>query len=344
MITSLWSRIVQATKAKKYLWVPINEGPALRSDGSYVRIFISEMFLETTFAWFRDWYPAVQASVQLKFGDQKETTITRVVKPPQDATKNGVLRNYEIMPLTPFNGGTLELQAALMAMQGQNYLGTAIEVLQDFSSLVAAPLGQALTIAEKVANGLDNIVKATNGEARLPYHDTFVGSGMGDHELKPGYLAIVRAQADEVAEARLSVEDGRLLYAEKPGETPKPFRLFDYILLRIDGSTTRDDYRQLSSIKTPYEEFVKVLEESDGAAVAVAERKIRGAVFRCADLARDDRARVWDGLNKEISDVKKAFGLGAVGIPVRNLDDIVATWAVPMAQVTTLEDQGADIR
>jgi hypothetical protein len=337
MITNLWNRIVAATKAEKPLWVPIDQGAPLASDASYVRIFISEMWLETKWKWFSGWYPAVEAAVKLTFGDQPATVITRVAKPPEGTTDNAVLRNYEILPLTPFNGGTLELQAALMALQGQNYLGSAIKVLEDFSSLVAAPLGQALAIAEKVSNGLDEIVQATNGSPRLPYHDTFVGAGMGASELKPGYVAAVRAQPGQLDTAKLSVKDGALLYDSAP------FRKFDYLLLRIDGATTRDDYAQLSSIKTAQEQFITALQEADDQAAMVAERQIKGAVFRCADLARWDRPRVWDAVDKELNDIKNAFGLGATGVPSRSLDDIVATWAVPIDLAGTLPDQGIDI-
>jgi hypothetical protein len=337
MTTKLWQRIVDATKTEKPLWIPIDQGAPLASDASYVRIFISEMWLETNWKWFSGWYPAVEAAVKLTFGDQPATVITRVAKPPEGVTDNAVLRNYEILPLTPFNGGTLELQAALMALQGQNYLGSAIKVLEEFSSLVAAPLGQAIAIAEKISNGLDEIVKATNGDARLPYHDTFVGAGMGTSELRSGYVAVVRAQPEQLDSTRLSVKDGALLYDSSP------FRKFDYLLLRIDSATTRDDYSQLSSIKTAKEQFIMALQEANDPAAIVAERQIRGAVFRCADLAGKDRPRVWAAINQELTDIKKAFGLGATGVPSRSLDDIVATWAVPMDLADTLPDQGIDI-
>ena len=119
MSNNLWDRIQQATKGKKYLHVSLNQQEAMQSDRSYLRIFIAEMFLESTFAWFKTWYPAVSVGVQLKFGDQAATIVTRVVRPPEDATKDGVLRNYEILPLTPFNGGTVEVQAALAGHAGR---------------------------------------------------------------------------------------------------------------------------------------------------------------------------------------------------------------------------------
>jgi len=362
MTNDLWNRVQQATKAKKYLYVPLVQEDALRSDRSYLRIFIAEMYLESRFAWFKTWYPAVSVGVQLRFGDQEATIVSRVVKPPEGATKDGVLRNYQILPLTPFNGGTVQVQAALLAMQGADYLGTAIDVLQDFSSLVAPPFGQTLAIAEKVANGLDSIMDATNGNARLPYHDTFVGKGMGGNEIKPGYLAIIRAEPSDLDPARLSVSDGRLFYAEPGRATPGPFRLADYMLLRIDGPSTRDDYMQLTSIADPYNDFVSALERVDLEAVTLAERSLQAAVLRCADLARFDRPRVWKAIADEIADLKSAFGItpaDSAGAPPKafsnvvdeaamapkearfpTLDEIISARAVSMGDADSLDDIG----
>ena len=53
MSNNLWNLIQQATKGKKYLHVPLDQQEAMQSDRSYLRIFIVEMFLESTFAWFK---------------------------------------------------------------------------------------------------------------------------------------------------------------------------------------------------------------------------------------------------------------------------------------------------
>ena len=123
--------------------------------------------------------------MQLKFGDQPATIVTRVVRPPEDATKDGVLRNYEILPLTPFNGGTVEVQAALLAMQGAiTWAGssTCCRTSRRWSQRRWArcwPWPTRWPMAW-------NIMQATNGDARLPYHDTFVGAGMGANETQAG--------------------------------------------------------------------------------------------------------------------------------------------------------------
>jgi hypothetical protein len=335
-VNNLWQWIQNATKTSKYLRVPLEQGAAFRAGETYLRVSVAEMFLEKKFAWFSTWYPAVSVSAKLTFGDQPDQIITRVVQPPPTATVTGVLRNHVIVPLMPFNGGQVELQAVLLAMQGTNFLSTAIDLLQDFSGLVGAPLAQALTVAEKVSDGLDKLRTQTKHNARLPYHDTFAGAGMGASELKSGYLALVRAQDGEgegkVNRDRLSVGDGQLFYSAAPGAKDELFREADYILLNIDLTDKRDDYWTLKSIDKAYKDFIDALEKADEEAIAAAERSARTAVFRSDDLARFDRTRVWDAVEKEFGHIKSKYGYGAAGIPSRDLDDIVDLWGISMAQ------------
>jgi hypothetical protein len=338
-MNKLWNRVQDAVKTKKYLDHALNQGPAFVSGRTYLRIFIAEMYLEKSFAWFKKWYPAVNVGVRLEFGDQKAVIISRVVKPPENATKEGVLKNYKILDLTPFNGGTVEIQAALLAMQGANYLGTAIDVLQSFSGLVAPPFAAALTVAEKVSDGLDNMLEATNGNARLPYHDTFVGAAMGESQLKPGYVAIIRAEQgtgrDHVDAKRLSVVNGELWY-EKDGSEKQQFREADYILLRIEQTDKRDDYDQLAAIKQAYDDFVDALEKGDPDAGKAAKRAMYFAILRSADIAKFDKRRTWENFEAELKQLESDFGYGAVGVRRKTLTEIINTGPTTMNQAVNL--------
>ena len=77
--------------------------------------------------------------------------------------------------------------------------------------------------------------------------------------------------------------------------------------------------------------------------MAVAERKVEAAIFRCADLATIDRPRVWDAMAKEIGDAKKAFGLGAVGDQSASSTTSSHRGPCPFPVAASLADQGADI-
>lgn len=57
--------------------------------------------------------------------------------------------------------------------------------------------------------------------------------------------------------------------------------------------------------------------------------QLETAIFRCADLARFDRPRVWDGISKEIEDLKSSYGMGAKGVLVHTLDEVMSAWPCP---------------
>jgi hypothetical protein len=342
-MNKLWQRIQEAVKGKKYIHQPLDQGPPFESGQHYMRIVMSEMYLEKSFAWFKTWYPAVHVGIQLAFGTQEAVIISRVIKPPEDAKKSGVLMNYHVLELTPYNGGTVEVQAALLGLKGANYLGTAIEVLQEFSSLVAPPVGAALAIAEKVANGLDSMVSAANGDVRLPYHDTFVGKGMGANELKQGYLALIRAEAsgtpNPVKVEKLSVADGRLYY--ESGGTKNPFQGADYMLLRIEQTDKRDDYDKLGPIKEGYDAFqdaLATLDDPDEARrlAAQAKRSIHIAIERSPDIAKFDKTRAWENIKADLDKKEAEFGLGAVPARSDSLTDVINSGPVSMKQAVNL--------
>src|SRR5262249_1371443 len=154
--------------------------------------------------WFVDWFPAVHSSVNLKFGNTDGVTLSHVAQAPEKALANGVLLNYEMLPLVPFNGGVAEIEAALLALKGSDYLGAGSNILQDCSSLVAPPIGQVLTVAEKVSSGIDQLFGATDGKVHLPFHQSYTSAGGGGHNpLQPGYFAVILATEGQVARDRL---------------------------------------------------------------------------------------------------------------------------------------------
>ena len=194
-----------------------------------------------------------------------------------------------------------------------------------------------LAVADKVASGLNNIMDATNGDARLPYHDTFVGAGMGGNELRPG-LPGHSARREPLRWIRrvLSVKNDKLLYAASPGATPAPFRVADYVLLRIDGSASRDDYRHLASIASPYNDFLAALDKLDLDAAVTAERNLEDGNL---SMRRPGAFRPATRVGCHLKGDRRSQELlrhGRQGCPGHTLDEVMSAWAVPMAEVESL--------
>jgi hypothetical protein len=313
--------------------VDFNDTP-IRAYEGYFRIWISDMFLTKSRNWFKNWHAAVHASVQLQFGDQAARTFTRAAQAPEEALGQGVLKEYKVLDLMPFNGGTVELQASLLALQGDDYLGKAIGVLQDFSELVGAPLAQAVAISEKVANGIDKLVGATNGSPHLVFHDTFTAAGTGRNELRAGYWAIVKATKAQIATDRLAVKEGKLCYAKNPGAASVPLQGYDYILLRIETQAERDDWR-LKGIEEALAKAYNAYYEGEQDKYEAYKRMAELVVWQSADLSKHDRRRVIQAIRRDLEEVTGG-GLGAAGEEARDLNAMMATWAMPVMESRAL--------
>ena len=110
----------------------------------------------------------------------------------------------------PYRGASIELQASLYEILGKNNLRTAVDILTSFASLVTPPVSTALTIVDLVASGVEKIIEANATDPVLVLQGTLAAPGGGlANELRPGWLAVVRATEDELPAANCtSPRDG----------------------------------------------------------------------------------------------------------------------------------------
>jgi hypothetical protein len=339
----LWNKIKGWThqQAQQYVYEAIPkertdrdyDDSALREERSYFRLWLCEMFLSNSQTWFTNQYPAVHSSVQLKFGDQDGVNFSRVAQVPQEALAKGLLLNYRLTELMPFNGGTVEIEAALLALQGANYLQTALNVLQDFSGLITPPLGQVLSIAEKVSSGMKTVIGASNNNrVHLALHQTFTSKGGGGAiDLKPGYIAVILATSTQVARERLSIRGDQLYYSATPGTAPRPLTGYDYMLFRLEGREERDDWR-LKNIVEPLNKSIEALLLGEDEKASAFRKAAIATAFQSPDLAVFDRRRVVQAIKDELDVVAKE-GRGAVGVERGGdeaLDQLMQARAMPM--------------
>ncbi|WP_143198844.1 hypothetical protein [Bradyrhizobium sp. NAS80.1] len=117
----------------------------------------------------------------------------------------------------------------------------------------------------------------------------------------------------------MSVKDDQLLYAPRAGAATQPLTGYDYILLRIEGHSERDDWR-LRDISEA------LLKGEDKEAEAFRVMTITAA-WQSDDLAVGDRRRVVQAIKAELEAVTKE-GKQAVGDEARSLADIVKVHAM----------------
>jgi hypothetical protein len=335
---ALWETIVGWVKkdAQKYLYIPISpdhvkdahtDGTPLEAGKHYFRLWLSEIYLKKEREWFKSWYPVVHSLVKFQFGSQL-VEIPHIAGPlhlkglNQGNLEHAIQLNHNLTTLMPYNGGVVELAAGLLAMEGKNYLNTAMKVMGDLSSLLVVPqLSAALAIAQPIANGVQELLSGGNGEMDLGLHQSFAGvGGGGANDLKPGYLAIVLADESKYNKQWFWVENDRLRYGPS-SEASKPLTGVTHMLFRIESRTERDDWMGLSTIVQARDEALKAISEGNK---ELAEAAIKRTIFLVRvspDLTQADRKRVAAALKAEFNEAQEGFE--SLGAGKKNLDVMI---------------------
>ncbi len=280
---------------------------AVSAGEAYFRLWLSEMFLKNDRQWFKSNYPVVQSVTTFGFGTIPNVAIAQVAGP-------GRLKNVDeahldhliqhdcaLTPLIPFKGGTVLIEAGLVAMpmQGSDLLQRFVDVVGKMSSLVAVPqLSAALSIAGTVSTAIDELLGIGAKQMRLGYVGTFVSrGGGGDNDLRPAYVAAISAPSGTFGEKQLWIKDAALLVGEEANNA-RPLTGYDYMLLRLEVRRDRDDWDSLTSIADPFDKAFEALKQKDENGkprVADADIYIQSSALAAVtspDLTAMDRIRV----------------------------------------------------
>jgi hypothetical protein len=323
--------------ASRYLYVPMPpdrvsggqaDTAALVEGRDYFRLWLTEMSLKRDRDWFKTWHPAVQSLIRFQFG-------TELVEVPnivgEQWLKNvdsahldrAIELNYPLTSLMPFSGGVVELTAALLAMEGQDFVKRFIGVMTNFAALVAVPqLSAALALAGPVASGIEELFGGTDGEMHLGLHQAFSHQGGGGSELRPGYLVAALATEAQLDPGTLWVADDRLRQGPSASQSTL-LTGYAYLLLRIQKETVRDDWEGLSAIMTPFSTAIEALGTGDTDRADSYYRTAIAAAVSSRDLTQADRRRVAEVLKQRFAEAKD-LGLGAATAWPSLTDDVAA--------------------
>jgi hypothetical protein len=312
----------------------------VRAGGAYFRIVLSEAFLKQRKALFTTLHPAVHSVVKLTFGDEvveipaiaDTTKIVPQAKPSGDV----VMRNYPLTPRMPFNGGTVELAAGLIALEGQNHLQSFMKVMGDFAGVLTVPqLSGVLALAAPLAQGIQDLFASGTIGLHLGLFDSFEGQVDADNEvinyLRGGFLAVIRKPEVEVNVDELWVVDGTLRVGPSMDDN-QPYEEVDHVLFQVITLTERDDWDALTTIREARSKLREAL--NDAAAepdeplfVSRAKKALalaRLAVKESPDLTKADRRRITERLNQEYREgMEEITGLGLIPKGALTLGDMM---------------------
>lgn len=278
----------------------------------YVRLWLAEGFLAKSVTWTNKHFPALYGGVTLSFAEQR-TPFTRFTKPSGTFTAPGAYLDYQMTPLLPYNGGTLEVEAALYQASIQGPLAAAVSIAGSIASLVGPPLSMAATIADKVSDGMASVLNGQDQNPVLGLHRTLVAEGGGGLTLRSGHLVVVNAPRERIPGTlrmdgeRLSAGGGQLTG-------------FDYLILRIECRAERDElyFPQLQAMLS--EATAAYLKGNEESFTEIRTRAIAEAVGS-PDLTRQDSLRVARYVATQFEEIKR---LGIVPTEEGGFDPIPA--------------------
>jgi len=309
-------------------------GEAIVAGKGYFRLWLSQMFLEYRHVLFQNYSPVVHSVVRFQFGSPQggspTVEIPHIAGPlkldiKKDALKNIIQRNYALTPLMPYHGGLMEVASGLSAIAEQENAGEVLQVMQEFSGMLAVPqLSAVLGIAPPLVKGVQAVANMGKEGLQLGLHDTFGAQS----RITPGYFVVIASPESKVRKDELWVFNDELRIGRSKAST-KPFVDASYMLFKIESMTERDDWKFLTSIHEPRKKAMDMFPNDPAQAEATYKTAVVAA-WMSPELVDVDRKRVAKALREEFDAFKNDVGLGLTK-EAPSLSDMVA--AVSRADV-----------
>jgi hypothetical protein len=261
-----WRRIDPPQLAGVDAPQPIEPGQA------YCSIRLCEMYLATARKLWRDVYPMVHSYAQ--FG----TTNLHVVASPSQLADLGNANLDRIANLNvrlggpfPYNGEEIALLIGLYAVPGNDATKSLIDVVSGFASF--DPLvAQATALANLVKTGVESVLGLDHSSLHLGIRDAF---NTATRPLSSGFWAGIEASAGTVDLRHLWVVNGRLCQGANAA-TATPYSDHDYMLVSVERTETRADFRILPELQDIQKKFANIVEDTQ---FTVDEKRVRLGVL-----------------------------------------------------------------
>jgi hypothetical protein len=295
-----------------------NEEP-LQPHRGYLRVWLAEGYLAKSRTWGNDHFPTLHGGAALTFGGRQQTTFARFTRAPEAITAPGAQLNFPLTPLLPYEGGVVELEAALFRTTSGGPLATAADLVGALGPLLGPPLSTAAAVTERISAGLDSVVKQNDSDPVLALHQAFRSAmSVADEgpRVRSGYLLVANTPPGTFGKPVFT--DG-LLHVESPAGLVRPTGV-DYLVLHLECRTEHDSWRLAQ-----FDEIIRAagtayLNQQPDTFKALRIQAITAA-WNSTDFVQADRVRVAKFLADEIDQVKE---LGATGRSVQTLDSAAA--------------------
>ncbi|WP_261569221.1 hypothetical protein [Frankia gtarii] len=308
MAGGLWARIksgfaADAEHVTTCFFPAPGSAPIWPAQG-YLRLWLAEGFLAKARSWGNDRFPVLHAGASLTFGAGAPVAFTTFSRPADAWAVPGDQLDFPITPLLPFNGGTVEIEAAVYQAAQTGPLGTAATLVTGFAELLGPPLATAASVANAISTGLDSLIGASGDEPVLGVHHTMISPGGGGQPVQAGHLAVVNAPPGSLPGELTIGADGRLAVRGGPGDAgggahsdgQRRLTGFDYLVVRVETRTEHDVWL-LPAMTTLIGQARLARAHGREAAFADYRAEALTLAWTSADYVESDRPRIALAIN-----------------------------------------------
>ncbi|MEU4221903.1 hypothetical protein [Actinoplanes sp. NPDC026623] len=285
-----------------FIAAPAAAQPVTRD--SYLRLWLTDMFLAEARRHAADVFPALRASVTLSYAGGFGATKSTILQSPPGQEAPGP-RSGSLTGWLPYAGGTVAVQACLYSVKSDDALRLALDIVGGFASLVAPSVSALAGIGEQVAAGIDRIESAIEDAGESPVllvDKEYAGAGATVDRLAPGHLVVINTPARDFDVDKLDLGPGGLRYRGAPLDG------VDYLLIEIQSVRERDDWAfpELDELLRAAKE-AQLRHETNRFERLRDELLVR--IYTSPDLTPADQRRVATAMRAELDDA--ALGAAA---------------------------------
>lgn len=276
-------------EAKDYLFgqVETSRAPAglnlapILPDAAYLRVTLRRMRIVNVRVGSNKFYAAVHADLGLWHDSGRFINFKQVVTPSElkdvsaASLDRTIVRDQVLLGPTPYRGGPLQLNFALLSVKSSNLAGPYLEVLSGLSGLAGVSyIKAAEPFLQPIAQGINLLFGVADAAAR----EVQVIANLDPVE--PGVFVVLRATADEVNLAELRIANDWALL-ENSG---MPLSGYPYAVFSVEALSQKYDWKGIPDVKAAYDRVADAARKDDATGYREGLAAFRRATYLSDDL------------------------------------------------------------